>query len=117
MKKNTKIYLGVAAFLLFNYFLVSLSDILPKARIKEIKKMNTISGRIISVEDKGRGLHVKLAPNVKIYTNAFSACVDTVNVGDSISKNYGSEFFYYYKKVDNNYVFIDSCLTTWLSLE
>ncbi len=78
-----------------------------------------LGGKISYYKDGNRGgAFITLDYGQKIYTNAFTGCVDSIRINDSISKIAGSYYFSYYKFdiEKNRYVFIDSCSCTILEV-
>jgi hypothetical protein len=78
-----------------------------------------LGGKISFYKDGYRGgAFITLDYEQKIYTNAFTGCIDSIRINDSISKIAGS-YYISYCKFDvekNNYVFIDSCNCTILKV-
>lgn len=78
-----------------------------------------LGGKISSYKDGNRGgAFITLNYEQQIYTNAFTGCIDSIRINDSISKITGSYNISYYKfdVKKNSYVFIDSCNCTTLNV-
>ncbi len=78
-----------------------------------------LGGKISFYKDGNRGgAFITLNSEQQIYTNAFTECIDSIRVNDSISKIAGSYYISYYKFdiKKNGYIFVDSCSCTTLKI-